>query len=248
MQQASSDNCRLPRYGRLPSVPSMPEFGTGARLHIGNVPGVAALVRRSLIGKGRAVQSVGGTGMGEYDQDLPQLVHLNGNLLAAIDLETTGLQAGYHEPIQIAVVPLNTTSDRWKASGRSTPPSAGVSRAAGEGVGYVHGLNLEDLILHSPDAGKVADLLVEWWEKLDLPFGKTLVPLAHNWAFECEVPASLVGRRSYHHAVPRARTGRHALCTGVERQGGLHGLPCPFAKVGLGSICKHFKVSQPFAA
>ncbi|MBN2022375.1 MAG: hypothetical protein JW809_06230 [Pirellulales bacterium] len=36
------------------------------------------------------------------------LVHLNGNLLASIDLETTGLQAGHHEPIQIAVVPLNS--------------------------------------------------------------------------------------------------------------------------------------------
>jgi DNA polymerase III epsilon subunit-like protein len=33
---------------------------------------------------------------------------LNGNLLASIDLETTGLQAGYHEPIQIAVAPLNS--------------------------------------------------------------------------------------------------------------------------------------------
>jgi DNA polymerase III epsilon subunit-like protein len=30
------------------------------------------------------------------------------NLLASIDLETTGLQAGYHEPIQIAIVPLNS--------------------------------------------------------------------------------------------------------------------------------------------
>jgi DNA polymerase III epsilon subunit-like protein len=36
------------------------------------------------------------------------LVHLNGNLLASVDLETTGKRAGYHEPIQIAVVPLNS--------------------------------------------------------------------------------------------------------------------------------------------
>jgi DNA polymerase III epsilon subunit-like protein len=36
------------------------------------------------------------------------LVYLNGNLLASIDLETTGLKAGFHEPIEIAVVPLNS--------------------------------------------------------------------------------------------------------------------------------------------
>ena len=28
------------------------------------------------------------------------------------------------------------------------------------------------------------DLFVEWFERLDLPFKKGLVPLAHNWAFE----------------------------------------------------------------
>ena len=36
------------------------------------------------------------------------LVTCNGNLLASIDLETTGTQPGYHEIIQIAVVPLNS--------------------------------------------------------------------------------------------------------------------------------------------
>ena len=36
------------------------------------------------------------------------LVHLNGNLMAAVDLETTGTQPGYHEIIQIAVVPLDS--------------------------------------------------------------------------------------------------------------------------------------------
>jgi len=30
----------------------------------------------------------------------------------------------------------------------------------------------------------VRDLFVEWFERLDLPFKKSLVPMAHNWAFE----------------------------------------------------------------
>jgi hypothetical protein len=38
----------------------------------------------------------------------PGLVHLNGHLLAAIDLETTGTRPGYHEIIQIACVPLDS--------------------------------------------------------------------------------------------------------------------------------------------
>lgn len=39
-------------------------------------------------------------------------------------------------------------------------------------------------MLHSPTSEKVADLLVEWFEKLELPFKRSLIPLAHNWAFE----------------------------------------------------------------
>ncbi len=38
----------------------------------------------------------------------PGLVHLNGCLMAAVDLETTGTRPGYHEIIQIAVVPLDS--------------------------------------------------------------------------------------------------------------------------------------------
>ena len=113
----------------------------------------------------------------------PGMVHLNGNLLAAIDLETTGLQAGYHEPIQIAVVPLNSDIRPLEGVRPFYTTIKPLFPERQEKAGYVHGLKMEDLILHSPEAGKVQDLLVEWWESLDLPFGKTLIPLAHNWAF-----------------------------------------------------------------
>ena len=174
------------------------------------------------------------------------LVHLNGNLMASIDLETTGLQAGYHEPIQIAIVPLN--SDIRPLEGvrpfyttiKPLHPERQQARA-----GYVHGLKMEDLVLHAPDAGKVQDLLVEWWENLDLPFGKTLVPLAHNWAFESSFLRAWLG-------VDLAE----ALFFGHARDAMLYvlalndkavfmGLPQPFPKVGLGSLCRHFKIVNP---
>src|SRR3972149_11244301 len=110
------------------------------------------------------------------------LVHLNGNLLASVGLETTGLQAGYHEPIQIAIVPLNSDIKPLDVRPFYTTIRPNYPERQQTNAGYVHGLKLEDLVLHAPDAGRVQDLMVEWWEKLDLPVGKTLVPLAHNWA------------------------------------------------------------------
>ncbi len=38
---------------------------------------------------------------------LTSIQHLNGNLLCSVDTETTGLRAGYHELIQLGVVPLD---------------------------------------------------------------------------------------------------------------------------------------------
>lgn len=122
------------------------------------------------------------------------LVNLNGNLLASVDLETTGTRAGYHEPIQIAVVPLD--SDIRPLEGVRpfyTTIKPLFPERQDRKAGYVHGISLEELVLHSPEAGKVADLLMEWWEKLELPFGKTLVPLAHNWAFEAKFLQAWLG-------------------------------------------------------
>ncbi len=171
------------------------------------------------------------------------LVHLNGNVLASIDLETTGLQAGYHEPIQIAVVPLN--SDIRPLEGvrpfyttiRPEHPERQQRR-----VGYVHGLNLEDLALHAPEIGKVQDLLLEWRDKLDLPFGKTLVPLAHNWAFESRFLQAWLGVELTNTLFSGHARDAMLFALSLNDKAAFFGLPAPFARVGLGSICKRFNV------
>lgn len=174
------------------------------------------------------------------------LVHLNGNLLASIDLETTGLQAGYHEPIQIAVVPLN--SDIQPLEGvrpfyttiRPEHPERQEKR-----VGFVHGLKLEDLVLHAPEAGRVQDLLVEWWEKLDLPVGKSLVPLAHNWAFESRFLQSWLGVDLANTLFSGHARDAMLFALALNDKAAFLGLPAPFARVGLGSICKRFGITNP---
>src|SRR3989304_985946 len=82
------------------------------------------------------------------------LVHLNGNLLASIDLETTGLRAGYHEPIQIAVVPLNSDIRPLEGVRPFYTTIRPEHPERQDGAGYVHGLKIEDLIIHAPTSGK----------------------------------------------------------------------------------------------
>lgn len=173
------------------------------------------------------------------------LVHLNGSLLASIDLETTGLRAGYHEPIQIAIVPLNSDIRPLEGVRPFYTTIRPEYPKRQDGAGYVHGLKMEDLVLHAPTSGKVQDLLVEWWEKLDLPFGKTLVPLAHNWAFEAGFLRAWLGVDLTQSLFFGHARDAMLYALALNDKAAFMGLPVPFNRVGLGSLCKHFKIHNP---
>ena len=111
--------------------------------------------------------------------------HLNGHVLASVDIETTGRLAGHHEIIQIAVVPLD--SDIRPLRGvlpfymniAPEHPENAERQAA-----RVHGLELDVLKKECVTQWKAADVFADWFDSLNLPYGKRLIPLAHNWAFE----------------------------------------------------------------
>lgn len=171
------------------------------------------------------------------------LVHLNGNLLCSVDFETTGRAAGYHEPIQIAVVPLD--SNLCPIDGLSpfyTTIMPLHPERAEKQAGYVHGIPLSELLVDSPTPDKVQDMLIEWYERLELPFGKTIVPLAHNWAFESKflqawLGVDLADRLFHSHA-------RDAMLYAVSLndRAAFLGLSPPFNSVGLESLCRKFKI------
>lgn len=113
------------------------------------------------------------------------LPHLYGNVMAAVDFETTGRNPWVHEIIQIAVVPLNSSFEPHP----EMPPfymnvAPKYPERAEPGASRQHGLNLHELMLTAPEIEKVTELFLEWFRRLDLPVGKCLVPLAHNWPFE----------------------------------------------------------------
>jgi DNA polymerase III epsilon subunit-like protein len=173
------------------------------------------------------------------------LVHLNGNLMAAIDFETTGLEGGYHEIIQIGIVPLNAdlrpNTDLRPFYHNLAPKFPERSQA---GAGQVHGLNLENLMLHSPSSERVADLLVDWWHSLDLPEGKTLVPLGFNWEFETSHGKAWLGDALFNQLFHgHARDGMR-LAISLNDRAAFAGEPVPFARVGLRGLCKYFGVTN----
>lgn len=171
------------------------------------------------------------------------LVHLNGNLLAAVDFETTGRRPGYHEIVQIAVVPLDSDIQPIK---ELRPFYTNIKPQYPERIEKsafcVNGINLEELMLYAPEQERVKDLLVEWWNRLDLPFGKVLVPLVQNWAFESSFFKAWLGPDMVDKLFHSHARDTMLYAVAMNDRAAFMGEELPFNKVGLGSLCNKLNV------
>lgn len=106
----------------------------------------------------------------------------------------------------------------------------------------VHGLNIDSLLLHAPELGRVQDLLMEWYEGLELPFGKKLIPLAHNWAFEYGFTTAWLGVDLT--ATLFYGTARDSMLTAgyINDREAMMGNTPPFSALGLKSMALKFGI------
>jgi len=113
------------------------------------------------------------------------LENLNGNVLCAIDTETTGLKAGFHDVIEVAIVPLDTNLDIMQ----EVPPFHMIlqpkrpERITAEAM-KVNGFSLDQLMIEGMDPWRAADLFDSWFQRLKLAPGKKISPLGKNWPFD----------------------------------------------------------------
>jgi DNA polymerase III epsilon subunit-like protein len=167
------------------------------------------------------------------------LPHVRGNVLAAVDVETTGSRAGFHEIIQIAVVPLN--SDLRPLPGvrpfnryiAPLHPDREEKQAT-----KVHGLDVNELFRTAPSPGRVADLLVEWFESLDLPVDKRLIPLAQNWSFERGFLDSWMGQSLVSNIFHFLARDSMSSALFLNDEYVFRGEIPPFQKVSLTALCQ----------
>lgn len=111
--------------------------------------------------------------------------HLNGNLLCAVDVETTGLDPQKHDIIQLCILPLDA-GIRPLQNVRPFVIEMTPKRPENIQLGATktHRIDMAALILRAVDPWKAVDLFEEWFERLNLPLGKKIMPLAHNWVFD----------------------------------------------------------------
>lgn len=174
--------------------------------------------------------------------------HLFGNIFASIDVETTGLEAGYHEIVQIAVVPLDANLDPIRTI---LPFNMFIKPIFEERIDPT--LQTKKLYQHAIDNGYPADtvlnLLEDWHAKLPLGYnanGKryTLVPLGHNYCFDRSFLINLMGQGVYEsmfHFHYRDTMTAGAYINDIY---GMRGHDAPYSKLSLTQMCQKQGVEQ----
>lgn len=166
--------------------------------------------------------------------------NLYGHVLCVVDVETTGTEPGWHEIIQIAAVPLDQNYEPAKkhrpfylegiAPNHPERQSPEAKRK--------HHLDAYKLAEECVSQVRAADLMDEWFMSLNLPSGKRLIPLAHNWAFERSMMIHWLGPETFNTIWDgRARDSMLA----ADFINDIHywqGMRNPFHDVSLLSTCK----------
>lgn len=162
------------------------------------------------------------------------LVNLNGNLLCSIDTETTGLEAGYHDIIQIAIIPLDNNLDPNKLvmpfimDIKPKRPENATKEAM-----RVNKRNLADIIINGIEPFKAADMFEEWFLKLQLSYGKKIAPLGQNYQFDQGFIKDWLGIETYNQFFDYHYRDTMLTAQFLNDRATFHNEKPPFAKVNL---------------
>jgi DNA polymerase III epsilon subunit-like protein len=169
--------------------------------------------------------------------------HLNGHLLCAIDCETTGNRPGFHDMIQICVLPLDYKLDPWK---EFIPFYTALQLKRPENISedarMKSRLKASEAQLHGLDPWRAADLFEEWFEKLKLAPGKRIVPLAHNWVFDRGFIIDWLGEENFRQFFDGRYRDTMVSASFMNDRADFHIEPYPYPKVNLEYLASTLKI------
>lgn len=173
------------------------------------------------------------------------LQHLNGNLLCAVDVETTGTDHDKHDIIEIALLPLDAQykpNKRMQIFNLTMRPvrTENVDRKALE----VNQSTYDEICNNALYPDRVAELFVEWFTKLNLGFNKRISPLAHNWPFDMNFIRDWLGEMTFHQIFDGRYRDLQASCLFANDLADWRGDRIPYPKVNLSYIANELKVNH----
>jgi DNA polymerase III epsilon subunit-like protein len=160
-------------------------------------------------------------------------------------VETTGLIPGTHDIIEIAIVPLNKFIEPYK---HYKPFVMLLKPKRFEnwegGAENVNGLTKAEVMLRGYDPWKAADMIEEWFDRLELGPQKQLIPLAHNWPFDREFIKEWLGPKTFEYIFSGHFRDTMSMALFHNDRMFHKSENYEFAKVGLKAVCNRLNVDN----
>ncbi len=167
------------------------------------------------------------------------MLHFNSHLPCIIDVETTGTDPLLHEMWQIAILPL---SDDLQPHDEIIPFSFYLRVEKPEAIDPAAMHKTRTKFLHSQPTAMnplyCLDLFNLWFERLNLPLYKRILPIGMNWPFDRDFLIAWMGRDLFQQIFWGIYRDVMAIATYLNDVSSFFGHSVPFHHVNLSTLCQ----------
>lgn len=169
--------------------------------------------------------------------------HLNGHVMCVVDTETSGLIAGHHDLIQVCVLPIDA---KLEVRRDIVPFYTGLQLKRPENIDpelkIGSKMKLAEAQTNGLDPYRAADFFEEWFEKLKLPPGKRIIPLAHNWPFDRAFLVDWLGNENFNQFFDSRYRDSMVSANFCNDRADFMNEPYPYPKVNLSYLAAVLKI------
>lgn len=169
--------------------------------------------------------------------------HLNANVLCSIEIDRTGPDPIMHELCEICILPLD---QMLRPHPQLMLFNMQMIPEQPENIDYNHcrltKVEMARVKVTGHDNMKVADLLIDWFTRMNMNTRKKIIPIGHNFASKLPVIRDWLGHDTYNDIF--ATDYRDTLVTAHylnDRESSRNEVP-PFSKQDLRWIAKRFNI------
>ena len=164
-----------------------------------------------------------------------------GNILCAIDTETTGLDCSKHEIIEICILPLTNGLELYTEIlpfHMFLKPYGAIDEDALK----VNKRTLKDILAKGTDPYIAADMFDEWFSRLPIGDNKRILPIGQNYQFDMGFIKRWLGETTYNDCFHYHYRDSMISANFLNDRADLRVEVRPFDKINLTELARNLKI------